>query len=180
MNKKLKYLLASNGLFVFANSILIPVYALFIESINGGIELAGLLFGLGFMSSSLASLVVTRFADSAQLESRMMKFNFLIRGIVWMYLAFFPSITAMFFGQILIGITDGIGSPVFNELFSRYLDRKKHIKEWGTWQFLAGLAVAIGSVISGFVVVHLGFSILFVIMALLAFAALAVFRIGER
>lgn len=180
MNKKLKYLLASNGLFVFANSILIPVYALFIGSINGSIELAGLLFGLGFISSSIASLVVTRFADSARFENKMMKLNFLIRGTVWMYLAFFPSITAMFFCQILIGITDGVGSPVFNELFSRYLDRKKHIKEWGTWQFLFGVAVAAGSIISGFIVVNLGFSVLFFIMSMLAFAALTVFKIGER
>lgn len=180
MNIKLKYLFLSNGTFVIANSILLPVYALFIKSIDGGIELAGILYGLGFLSSSLTSLVVTRFHDGVRFENRVMKLNFFSRGVIWCILAVFSSIPVVIVCQILIGITDGFGSPVFNELFARNLDRKKHIKEWASWQFLSGLAITVGSVISGFIVVYLGFQILFLIMAGLAFISFFIFKTGER
>ena len=180
MNRKIRYLLISNAVFVLAGSILLPVYALFVKSFNGGVEIAGILFGLGFLSSSITSLIVTKLHDGLRFENRMMKLCFFLRGVIWIFIAIFPNIQVLFVAQILIGITDGFGSPVFNELFSRYLDNKKHIKEWGMWQFVVGLSVAAGSFASGFIVTNVGFSVLFLIMAVLAFVSLAIYRLGER
>lgn len=180
MNRKIRYLLFSNAVFVLAGSILVPVYALFIVSIHGGIELAGILFGVGFLSSSVTSLIVSKLHDGIKFENRMMKLCFLLRGIIWVVIAVYPNLTVLLISQILIGVTDGFGSPVFNELFSRYLDSKKHIREWGTWQFLMGLAVALGSFISGFVVNYFGFQMLFLLMAVLAFMSLGIYKIGEK
>ncbi len=180
MNKKIKYLLLSNAIFVLAGSILLPVYALFVQSINGGIELAGILFGLGFLSSSFTSLIVTRIHDGVRFENTMMKLCFFVRALAWLAIAFFPNLSVLLVAQIIIGITDGFGAPVFNELFSRYLDNKKHIKEWGIWQFLVGIAVATGSGLSGFIIASFGFPILFIIMSSLAFVALFIYKLGEK
>ncbi len=180
MNRNLKFLLASNVIFVFAGAILVPVYALFVKSINGGAIVSGILFGVGFLASSIAGLISTRLHDGVKFESHILQLNFFVRGLAWILIAVVPSIPTLFIGQIIVGITDGVGSPVFNASVSRYLDPKKHVREWGVWQFWAALMTAVGSIISGFIATYFGFQILFLIMAILAFVSLVVYRMGRK
>lgn len=168
MNRELKLLFGSNAVFTLAAHLLIPVYALYIFQAGGGPELAGLLYATIFVSSAITDLVIIKFQDRRNLGLKMLKLNFLVRGLTWGALAFINTIPAIFVAQVVIGITQAIGSSAFNSLVSEHLDGQKHIKEWGTWDLVASPAVALGSVMGGIIAGRFGFSMLFMTMGVLA------------
>lgn len=169
MNPQLKLLFAANSMITLAGTMIIPTYALFIEEAGGGIEMAGVLFGVTFLSASVAEIAVIRFKDKPGLSLKLLKLNFLIRGLAWLALAFVSTIPVIFVAQVIIGASAAFGSPAFNSLVSEHLDGQKHIREWGMWELVYNPSVALGSILGGFFVASFGFGSLFIIMSALAF-----------
>lgn len=169
MNSQLKLLFVANALITLGGTMILPIYALFIKQAGGGVEMAGILFGATFVSASVAEIAVIRFKDRPGLSLKLLKLNFIIRGLCWLVLAFFSTIPVIFLAQVIIGASSAFGSPAFNSLVSEHLDGQKHIREWGMWELVYNPSVAIGSILGGFFVVSFGFGSLFIIMAALAF-----------
>ncbi len=175
MNHNLKVIVLVNTLFTFAVVLLTPMYALFITKIGGGAEIAGILFAVTFLSSFLADLFIVRVKDKNFLDAKMLKYNYLIKGFCWLLLVFFQTIPAFFLVQVILGYSEALGTPAFNSLFGENLDKKSHIREWGVWELIKNPAVAVASILSGFIVTYLGFTALFFVMATLAFVCLFLF-----
>lgn len=154
--------------------MLTPVYALFITSIGGGVRIAGILFGIQYISVSLTSLLVMKLRDKTTPGVGMLGAGFLIRGVAWALLAAIPSIELLLILQVFIGAAEGIGSPAFLALASEHLDDNKHIREWGMWSLIANPIVAMASILSGFIAADLGFRAILAIMSAGSFVALAI------
>ncbi len=176
MNKTIKLLLICNGIFVFAAGLLIPVFALFVLKIGGGAELAGILVGIQYLTSTLVSLYVVRLKDNISLSRTLLQINFIIRSLAWLIIAFFPTIPVMICAQASLGVAEAIGSPAFNSLVSENLDYKQHIKEWGMWEIIVTPSTGIASILGGFVVAHYGFGTLFITMSTLSFVSFIVYH----
>ncbi len=173
MNPQLKLLFAANSIITLAGTMILPIYALFIEEAGGGVEMAGILFGVTFISASIAEIAVIRFKDRPGLNLKLLKINFIMRGLSWLVLAFVSTIPVILVAQIIIGACSAFGSPAFNSLVSEHLDGQKHIREWGMWELVYNPSVAIGSVAGGFIVASWGFGPLFIAMSALAFISAA-------
>lgn len=174
MNRSLKFLLISNAVFVFAGSLFVPLYAIFVVELGGGIELAGSLVALEFTVAWLASLAIVRLRDRQGLSIMLLKVSFFMRSLVWLILGFWPSIYTLIVVQIIHGMTQAIGSPAFNSLVSEHLDNKQHIREWGTWELIKSPITATASIFGGFIASQFGFELLFVIMGLIGLFSLGV------
>ena len=175
MNQKIKIVLLSNSIFVFAGSLLVPLYALFVEEIGGGAILAGALYALHFGSNSLVSLFIFKVKDRPYLNEKLLAVNFLIRSICWVLLGIYPSIFVFVLIQLIIGACEAFGSPAFNSLISENLDPKRHISEWGAWELIKSPAITLASLLSGIIVATLGFEILFFLMAGFSFISFLIF-----
>lgn len=176
MNQKLKILLISNTVQVFAANMVIPVYAFFIRDLGGSAKLAGVLFAISFISMSVVNLLVLRLKDKNFLDEKMLKLNYVIKASGWFLIAASPHISTLIAAQIIIGIGTGIGSPAFGALISENLDGGKHIRDWGVWNLLENSAIAITSILSGFVVAIFGFRALFLFVGLITLSALFVLQ----
>jgi MFS family permease len=159
---------------VFAANMIIPVYAFFIRGLGGSAKLAGVLFAISFISTSAVNLLVLRLKDKNFLDERMLKLNYLIKAGGWFLVAASPHISTLIAAQIILGIGTGIGSPAFGALISENLDGGRHIHDWGIWNLLENSAIAVTSILSGFVVAIFGFRTLFAVMGLLTLSALIV------
>ena len=180
MNKKIRLLIITNSIFIFADTLILPMYALFIKKIGGGIELAGLLFGLKFLVSFIVSLFIVRLKDKIFLDDKMYKLNLFLRGLAWLSLVFFQTIPMLIVAQLMIGTSEAFGAPAFNTLFSENLDTQHHIKEWGMVELTYALSIALSSGISGYIVVFFGFRVWFGLMSLLALASLLLFNYRDN
>lgn len=180
MNSYLKKIFIINSIFIFADSLFIPLYALFVTEIGGGAQLAGILFGLKFFVTSIGEFFVIKLKDKLRLDELLLKINFLIRGFAWLLLFFFPTIPMLVIAQILIGISEAVGTPAVNTLISENLDDKKHLREWGISQLTSYIPQAIAGVLSGFIITLWGFPILFLIMAVLAFLSFVLLSFPKK
>lgn len=172
MNAKLRLLFISNGIQVFGATLLVPVFALFIADIGGGPELAGILFGISFVTTAFVNLFVMRIEDRRLLDATLYKIGMAIKICAWVMLALVQSIPVLIAAQVILGVAASIGSPAFGALVSENLDKKRHISDWARWDFSMNLATGLASAVSGFIVVHLGFPVLFAVMALVTAMAL--------
>lgn len=177
MNKKLKFILFSNALFVFAGNLFLPLYALFVVKVGGDAKLAGLLIGLQYFASTVASFIIIKLRDKTKLDQELLQANFLLRCFAWLLVGLNPNLLTLIFAQIISGVSEAIGTPAFNALVSENLDDKEHIKEWGTWELVRNPVIAVSGVVGGFVVTTFGFTSLFLLMSFLAFISFLVYKL---
>ncbi len=175
MNRRIKIILLSNSVFIFAGSLFVPLYALFIDKLGGGAILAGVLFALHFISNSFVALFVTRLKDGRLLDEKLLALNFFLRAACWLVLGIYPSIFVFILIQLVIGACEAFGSPAFNSLISENLDPKKHISEWGVWELVKNPLMALASLLSGIIVATYGFEILFFLMSGISFVSFLLF-----
>lgn len=165
MNYTLKLILLSNAVQVFAATLLIPVFALFIKEIGGGPELSGVLFAISFIVTAVGNIAMIRVKDAKLRGVWLYKLGLLIKLAAWLLLAVHQSITILILSQVILGIATSVGSPSFSSLVSEHLDKRKHISDWARWELMQNIVTAVSSVASGFIIVIYGFGSLFALMA---------------
>lgn len=180
MNLYLKSLIFCNTIFVFADTLFAPLYALFVIKLGGNAQIAGILFGTRFAATTITEFFVIRMGDRARLDENMLKLNYIIRGFSWLFLFFHQSLPTLFLVQVFVGIGEAFGSPAFNSLISENLDNKKHIREWGIWGIVSNPAMAIAGLVGGFIVTLFGFPPLFFLMAILSFTAALIIQLIKK
>lgn len=176
MNPKLKFLLLSNSLFVFAGNLFLPFYALFVVKVGGDAKLAGLLIGLQYFSSTVAAFLVIKLRDKTKLDQELLQTNFLLRCFAWVMVGLNPNLFTLILAQIISGASESLGTPAFNALVSENLDYQQHIKEWGTYELIRNPVIAVAGIVGGFIVANFGFTPLFISMSFLALASFAVYH----
>jgi MFS family permease len=88
---------------------------------------------------------------------------------VWIFFIFVTNISSLILLQILLGIGDALGNPAFDSIFATHLNKEQSISNYSTWKLFEKFAIAIATLLGGFIVSLAGFSPLFIIMSLLAF-----------
>lgn len=64
MNPKLRTIVVINSINSLADNLLLPVYALFVQSVGGGPIAAGGLFALANVASMIGGIIAIRLQDS--------------------------------------------------------------------------------------------------------------------
>lgn len=169
-NGPLFTLFVFNGLFVFAASLLGPLYALYVESIDGSVLAVSVTWAVFFVTSFACTFVVSRVGDRLREKEGLLLAGYLIRAVAWSLFAFAGSLVHFILLQILLGLGEALGSPAFDAIFAEHLDDGRHVEEYAHWKLVVSGTTAAGSLLGGVIVNMLGFRWLFLIMAGLALA----------
>ncbi len=165
MSNSLKALYSSNAVFMVAESMLIPLYAIFAEELGASFVTIGYLAATA-VAARIGGLIIVRYFDNGQFSSRYYLIGgFLLRGIAWAGLIFASTLPVLFIIQIIIGLGAAVGSPGFLAFFAEHLDEEERIKGSANWGIIEGIAGTIGTASAGYIVTYLGFDALFALMA---------------
>lgn len=167
-NRALKTLFIFNGIFVFAGSLLGPLYAVFVETFEKNILSVSLSWAAFLVSSTAFMIIMRKKADSILEKEYLLLAGYFVRAIVWLI---FPSITTVFaliFLQIMLGLGEALGTPSFEAMFAKHLDNGKEIKNYTDWKLLSNILGAFGVLLGGVIVNWLGFNVLFYLMSFLS------------
>ncbi len=167
-NKALRILFINNGIFVFAISLLGPLYAVFVETIDTNIISISISWSAFLLSSTFCMLILRKYGDLIKEKEYLLMAGFLIRAIAWFAFPFVPNLLMLIALQILIGIGEAVGSPAFDAIFAEHLDDGHHIKEYTDWKLIVNIAGAIAVVLGGIIIEYYGFRVLFFTMGTLA------------
>lgn len=171
MNKLVKLFIISEVFIWSAWNFVIPIIAIFAASqIKGGnIEIAAMAFSVCLITRVIFELFCSKYLARVRTSWQLI---IIISGLVLMsisYLgfAFANTVSWLFIFYALVGMGIGIATPIKNSLFSTHLDKNKEVAEWGIYDALVFVGMAISSAIGGFIAHQFGFQILFIISAVI-------------
>jgi len=171
MNIKLKLLLSASVVGNFSAGLLGPIYALFVQEINGNIMVASISYAIYTLMFASLTTFMGKLEDKKFNKEEMVFIGYLILCIGNLLFLFIKGPLHLYLVQALMGIGVAIVTPAWEALYSLALDKGKESSEWSYWNSGAGLAVAFASLLGGIIVSYYGFKTLFVIMALFHLAS---------
>ena len=70
----------------------------------------------------------------------------------------------MFIVQGILGLAEAFNSPVYDGLYSKFLDKGKFVSEWGLYASMRSIVTGIAAIGGGAIATYFGFKVLFLIM----------------
>ncbi len=168
MHKKLKILLLSQALFFLAGGLFGPIYAIFVQEIGGDLMTAGIAYSIFAISAGVLIYLISRWEDHVKHQEKLVIFGFALSALGFLGYLFVQRPLDLFIVQIIFGIGEAINTPAYDGLYSKHLDKGKFASEWGLYDSMQRIMVGIAAVVGGFLANAYGFSVLFVLMALLS------------
>ncbi|MCB9809672.1 MFS transporter [Candidatus Peribacteria bacterium] len=168
VNKHIKFLLSTNGVILFSGALLGPIYALFVEEIGGDILDAGLAGAVFALSAGLTSLIVGFKGDTIQNKAHVLALGYGVIALGFFSYTFVNSMTTLLVAQVIVGFGEALYSPMFDALYSRHLDEGHFSSEWEIWECMNYWVSCIAALIGAFFVEQYGFTLLFIVMGILA------------
>lgn len=175
LSRPLKAFFGANAIFVLAEVLIAPLYALYAEDVGATLLVVSYLAATVFISKTISLLIISKFGSTLFTPEQLLHLGFILRGIGWGLLIFFPIIPVLFITQALVGAGQATGSPGFLSLYTKHVHEENSVRISAGWSLTEGIVAALGTIIGGHIVVLFGFTALFTLMTLLSFLASFVF-----
>lgn len=173
MRREFKIVLATSAMFGLAGGMFGPIYAVFVEEIGGDLLTAGSAYALFAISTGVLMLFTAKLEDRSKHKEKFFIIANILGSIGILGYLFISKPIHLFVVQIILGISDAIGGPVYLTIISKNIDKGKITFQWGmtdaTWYILGGVAALIG----GYFANLYGFRFIFVIMFIVSLIGLA-------
>lgn len=174
MQRKLKILLLASGLFLLAGGLFGPIYAVFVKEIGGDLLTAGMAYGAFAISAGILIFFISRWEDHVKHQEKLIIIGYVLSSIGFLGYLLIQKPWHLFIVQIIFGFGEAIGTPAFDGIYSRHLDKGKFVSQWGMWESMQYIVTAIAAGAGGFLAKMYGFRFLFVIMFILSLLCLLV------
>lgn len=170
-NKALKTLFLYNGIFVFGSSLLGPLYAVFVETIDKNVMSVSLTWFAFLISTTVCLMVLRRYGDRIKEKEHLLLAGYFIRAMVWFIFPLTSTLFMLVVLQLLLGVGEAVGTPAYEAIFAEHLDKGKQVKEYTDWKLISNLVSAFAVLLGGLIVNRFGFNTIFMIMGVLASVA---------
>lgn len=169
VNPVVKSFIISEGIIWSAWNFLAPVFAIFlISKVQGGsVELVGIAYSFHLIARVIVELANSKYLSSC---SDKKKLNTTIIGLSvmtfgYLGIAFSQNVLHVFIFYTLLGVGMGIAAPAKSSLFSTHLDKNREASEWGIYDAVIFIGMALSAALGGFIAKEYGFTVLFVLSA---------------
>ncbi len=167
--RSIHILLALSTLLTLLVGLFAPFYALFVEKIGGGIEIAGISWAVFSIVSGVLILLFTMWETHVVHKRKLLLAGLFLRALAFLSFVFITSITDLILAQVLMGISIALTNPSYDALFTHHTTEQKAISDWGGWEGLTSIAAGVASVTGGFLIKYFGYETVFLTIAACVF-----------
>ncbi len=164
-NEALTALFLFNGIFVFGNNLIGPLYALFAQQFDNKIFSVSVSWAVFLISTTVFTWILSSIGDKIKEKEYLLIAGYSVRAIAWFAFGFITGINQLLILQAVLGFGEALGTPAFDAIFSQHVDNGKQIKEYSWWKVVSNLVLVGGTVIGGLLVDRFGFRNLFWVMS---------------
>ncbi|MFH1186708.1 MAG: MFS transporter [Candidatus Levyibacteriota bacterium] len=170
VNPLVKSFIISEAFLWSSWNFVIPIFAIFVANkvAGGNINIAATGFSTYYISRIIFELVSSKYfsksTDNKKLKVTILGIAFI--SIAYFGFAFTKTVVPIFIFYILAGTGLGIASPLKNSLFSTHLDKDKEPFEWSIYDTVIFMGMAMATALGGFIASTYGFSVLFILAAI--------------
>jgi MFS family permease len=146
---------------------ILPLLGVFVvDSVPGGnLQLAATGYSVYLISRVISELISGKMmvgtTDTKRIYITIL--GLLIGSIGIFGFAVSSSILILFISFIITGFGIGIASPPKNSLFSSHLDKNKETTEWGVYDAVVFICIALSTALGGFIATEYGFRAFFIL-----------------
>jgi|SRR3989344_2436670 len=174
MKKELNILLVAAAFSTFVYSMLGPIYAIFVEKIQGGILEASYAVAIFSITAGILIFLVSRWEDGIKHKENLLTLGYMLSSIGFFSYMLISKPIHLYFVEIIFGLAVAVSSPLYDGLYSNYLDKKKCISNWGVWESMSYIISSLAALTGGLLVNYFGFDVLFFIMFMLSLVSVFV------
>lgn len=164
MKKELKLLLVSSAFITLAGGLFGPIYAVFVEEIGGDLLTAGSAYAVFAIAAGILIFFISRWEDHVKHQEKLVVMGYTLNVIGFFGYLLVREPWHLFIVQAIFGIAEAIGTPAFDGLYSRHLDKGKYTSEWGLWESKEWITLGIAAFVGGYLANKHGFQALFSFM----------------
>lgn len=168
MHKQIGHLLLINSFFVFAISLFAPLYAIYVGKISATIVHVGSIWGVFIFSTGILTYFVSKYENNLRYADYFLISGFLLRAIGWTGYILATYVWHLYLIQIIFALGEAFGTPSYNALFSKYLDKGKFATEWGFHTVINSFMIGTAAFAGAIIVQNFGFTTLFILMIVLS------------
>lgn len=173
-NLWIRFLLLTNGLVLVAAAMLWPIFALFVERIDGNLLDASIARAIfGFVAGCVV-LISGRRADRYAHKEYIVALWYVLMWVWFLLYLWAWAVWHIFLIQVLIGLGEAIYSPPFDALYSLNLSEDHEWEERWMWEAMQYIVWSVGALVGWLLVTYVWFNALFICMAALCFVSAGV------
>ena len=186
MNKVIRILIISDFFLLSGWGLIAPIFAIFItQQIKGGdAQVAGIAAGIYWITKAVLLPFVGKYLDRNHGEKDDFWFMFgglFIASIVPIGFIFASTIPHIYFLQFIHAAGMALASPSWGAVFVRHIDKGKEALEYASSSTAISFGAGVAAITGGWVVVHLGYPVVFVAASIFSFAsAFILFLIAQN
>jgi len=178
LSRQARLLLKISFLTAFAESMLVPVYAVFTEKVGGSILDAGIAFAsFSIATGIIVAVVGTRPWFAAHIK-RFLILGFLGSALCDLSYVFVQNRWQLFAAQIVAGLATGLIEPAWDALFTEDIEHSS-AQRWSIWAGGTHLVTGLAALAGGLIVAYGSFEILFITMGVIDTIAILVAWTGD-
>jgi hypothetical protein len=163
-----RILVSSYAMSTFAEGILMPIYAVFVQKIGGDILEASGAIAIFLIVNGLATIVIHRIGWSQKHRRTLMVWGWLIWVVgIGSYFIVSNAVT-LFTTQVLIALGNAIADPAFDAELDDHIDTRLKSYEWGIFGASQDILNGIAAIAGGIIASVFGFKMLIVCMVFAA------------
>lgn len=165
MNKKLKILYITNGIFIVAGALLGPLYAIYVATFSVSVFMISLTWAVMLFTGLITFYLISKQAkDDESTNLNFIIWGYLISAVSWLLFAFTTNFYQLFFIQAILGVGLALGGPSWNSLVASHLDKGKHVHDFAEWSMVSKFIEFFSVLFGGLIIVTVGFDALFIAM----------------
>lgn len=166
LSSRARVLLKMSFLTTFAESMLVPMYAAFTESVGGSILDAGIAFGVFSIATGIVvSLIGTRSWFQVHIKT-FLALGFFVSAACDTSLVFVQNRWQLFAVQVFAGLATGLIEPAWDSLFTDDMEHSS-AKHWSIWAGGTHLVAGCAALVGGIIVAYFSFTALFITMGII-------------
>jgi hypothetical protein len=163
-----RILVSGYAISTFAEGILMPIYAVFVQKIGGDILEASGAIAIFLIVNGLATFVIHRMSWSQKHRRVLMVWGWLL-WVVGIGSYFAVSSTAtLFMTQVLVALGNAIADPAFDAELDDNIDTRLKSYEWGVFGAVQDILNGVAAIIGGIIATVFGFKVLILCMVIAA------------
>ena len=174
MKKTLKILLSTAAVSLLAGGLFGPIYAVFVKEIGGDLLTAGTAYATFAIAAGVLIFFISRWEDHVKHKEKLVIGGYALGCIGFIGLLLVKKPMDLFIVQIIFGVAEAIGTPAYDGLYSKFLDKGKYASEWGMWESMNWIVLGIAAATGGAIAHTYGFRTLFMIMLVLSIIGLVI------
>lgn len=162
-----KILLIGANIWYFGEGMLGPLFAVFTERIGGDILDISWAWATYLLVTGVFYIMVGKLLSGKSYQAKVMVAGYGLNAVCTFGYLFVSTPLHLFFVQAGLGIAEAIGTPAWDALYARNINKETDTYAWGLAGGQSQIVTALAIVSGGLIAHYLSFNILFITMGII-------------